>query len=201
MKIVVTGDLEAFELLKSSNPDGTWLVVESADSFPAHNDADAFFDLGPGTRFHNNFPGEIPYFINSVVQTLGENNHMIRINGWKGFLQNSTWEVAGKLGDRERRILDFLHKKVIETADEPGFISPRIIAMIINEAYHAKEEAVSTEQEIDIAMKLGTNYPNGPFEWADKIGHQNIYDLLQELALSDKRYTPASSLANLVHQQ
>ncbi len=201
MKLVVTGDVKAFELLKSCNPDAIWLRVDCADTFPEHSDADAFFDLGPGERFHNNLPEGIPYFINSVVKPLGINNSMIRINGWNGFLQNSTWEVAGKVNGQARRIFDFLYKKVIETADEPGFISPRIIAMIINEAFHAKEEAVSTEQEIDIAMKLGTNYPNGPFEWAEKIGHHNIYALLQELALSDKRYTPASSLANLVHQQ
>ena len=35
-------------------------------------------------------------------------------------------------------------------------------------------ENVSTRDEIDTAMKLGTNYPFGPFEWAEKIGLKNI---------------------------
>jgi 3-hydroxyacyl-CoA dehydrogenase len=42
--------------------------------------------------------------------------------------------------------------------------------MIINEAYFALEDNVSTKAETDIAMKLGTNYPYGPFEWGQLIG-------------------------------
>jgi 3-hydroxybutyryl-CoA dehydrogenase len=66
--------------------------------------------------------------------------------------------------------------------------------MIINEAYFALEENVSTKEEIDIAMKLGTNYPYGPFEWAKKIGLKNVVRLLTELSLSEKRYQPAGLL-------
>jgi 3-hydroxybutyryl-CoA dehydrogenase len=79
--------------------------------------------------------------------------------------------------------------------DEAGFVSARIIAMIINEAYHAKDEAVSTEADIDIAMKLGTNYPYGPFEWANEIGVQHVYALLQKLSLNDERFLPSAGLA------
>jgi 3-hydroxybutyryl-CoA dehydrogenase len=50
---------------------------------------------------------------------------------------------------------------------------------------------VSTEKEINIAMKYGTNYPHGPFEWAEIIGIDRIYDLLQQLAASDSKYCPA----------
>ena len=42
--------------------------------------------------------------------------------------------------------------------------------MIINEAFLALQEGVSTKEEINTAMKLGTNYPLGPFEWVEKIG-------------------------------
>ena len=42
--------------------------------------------------------------------------------------------------------------------------------MIINEAYFTWEAGTSTKEEIDIAMKLGTGYPYGPFEWGEKIG-------------------------------
>ena len=48
--------------------------------------------------------------------------------------------------------------------DIPGFISARVVSMIINEAYFALEEEVSSKEEIDTAMKLGTNYPYGPFD-------------------------------------
>jgi len=40
-------------------------------------------------------------------------------------------------------------------------------------------------------MKLGTNYPYGPLEWAAKIGLKNIYAVLQKLSLTDKRYAPS----------
>ena len=66
--------------------------------------------------------------------------------------------------------------------------------MIINEGYFALQNNVSTKEEIDIAMKLGTNYPYGPFEWSKKIGLKNIYALLQKLSITDKRYTPSSLL-------
>ena len=79
-------------------------------------------------------------------------------------------------------------------ADEPGFISARVIAMIINEAYFALGDDISSKTEIDIAMKLGTNYPYGPFEWAELIGEENILSLLQKLAETDTRYQPAALL-------
>ena len=66
--------------------------------------------------------------------------------------------------------------------------------MIINEAYFAIGEDVSSKNEIDLAMKLGTNYPYGPFEWAKKIGLHNIYYLLKTLSNNDNRYIPAKAL-------
>ena len=68
-------------------------------------------------------------------------------------------------------------------------MAARVICMIINEAFFALQEEVSTVNEIDLAMKLGTNYPYGPFEWQDKIGLQNIYQLLKSLSVKDKRYS------------
>ncbi len=66
--------------------------------------------------------------------------------------------------------------------------------MIINEAFYALGDDVSTKEEIDVAMKLGTNYPFGPFEWGEKIGLQNIIELLKKLSENDKRYNVAPYL-------
>jgi 3-hydroxybutyryl-CoA dehydrogenase len=66
--------------------------------------------------------------------------------------------------------------------------------MIINEAYLALAEGVSTKEEINTAMKLGTAYPFGPFDWAEKIGLKNIALLLQKLSSTQPRYTPAAGL-------
>jgi 3-hydroxybutyryl-CoA dehydrogenase len=73
-------------------------------------------------------------------------------------------------------------------------ITPRIIAMIINEAWFSLAENISTRDEIDTAMKLGTNYPYGPFEWGEKIGLNRIIELLNELQKTDKRYSIAPGL-------
>ena len=66
--------------------------------------------------------------------------------------------------------------------------------MIINEAFFALGEDISSKTEIDIAMKLGTNYPFGPFEWADLIGLDKIAQLLDACYLKDERYAIAPAL-------
>ena len=66
--------------------------------------------------------------------------------------------------------------------------------MIVNEAYYTLQEEVSTKEEIDTAMKLGTNYPYGPFEWSELIGLDKIHLLLTRLGNTDDRYRPARLL-------
>ena len=74
--------------------------------------------------------------------------------------------------------------------DRVGLVTPRIIAMIINEAYFTVMEGTASRADIDTGMKLGTNYPMGPFEWAGKWGIGNIYELLESLYndTKDERY-------------
>ena len=103
--------------------------------------------------------------------------------------------MAGVAGEEIEAVFKMLNIKINFVKDEPGFISARVIAMIINEAYFALEDNVSSKIEIDTAMKLGTNYPFGPFEWALQIGTGNILALLQKLYLTDSRYKPSQLLA------
>ena len=109
-------------------------------------------------------------------------------------MKRPVWEVAGKIDDAATKLFEHLDKKITVVADEPGFISARIIAMIINEAYFATGDKVSSREDIDTAMKLGTNYPFGPFEWASAIGAANVLALLKQLSKTDKRYEPAPLL-------
>src|SRR5215211_7457555 len=68
------------------------------------------------------------------------------------------------------------------SGEEPtGDVALRLISCIVNEAFLALSEGVATAQDIDRAMKLGANYPKGPFEWADKIGPDRILDTLDSL--------------------
>lgn len=70
-----------------------------------------------------------------------------------------------------------------------GFIFPRTIVQIINEAHFALEDGVASKEDINRAMKFGVNYPKGPFEWSEG---KEIYvkTLLNELfqKTGDKRY-------------
>ncbi len=199
MKIVVHGDEISFNELTSKRQYIEWIRVKNPAAFAEHSYASAFFNIYDDAFLFNYDNLNAPVFINSVVHAAGGIKNITRINGWKGFLEKDTWEAAGDINAKAKEILMTINKKIIFTKDEPGFISARIIAMIINEAYYAKEEEVSSEDEIDIAMKLGTNYPYGPFEWGRKIGLKNIYDLLIQLSVQDKKYTPAPLLVKLIN--
>ncbi|MDZ4713985.1 MAG: 3-hydroxyacyl-CoA dehydrogenase family protein [Cytophagales bacterium] len=83
-------------------------------------------------------------------------------------------------------------------ADQVGMVTPRVICMIINEAYYTLEEGTATREDIDLAMKLGTNYPWGPFEWGARIGLDNVSRLLNAVReeTHDERYQVCPLLTN-----
>ena len=66
-------------------------------------------------------------------------------------------------------------------ADTPGLVVARIIAMLINEAADAVQQGVCTETAADTAMKLGVNYPAGPFEWLTHWDATAVIELLDRL--------------------
>jgi 3-hydroxybutyryl-CoA dehydrogenase len=180
-------------LTKTTSPEANIIWVEN--KIP---EADAYFDLtfeeyGPAFKSISQ-----PIFINSVTKTTDELPvNAIRINAWNGFLKRDIIEVAASSTEAKQQaaiILEKLGRKYQMVPDVPGMIAARAISMIINEAYFALGDDVSTKAEIDVAMKLGTNYPLGPFEWSEKIGLHNIYRLLKKLSETDKRYEVAPAL-------
>ncbi|MCY7361325.1 MAG: hypothetical protein LH629_04545 [Ignavibacteria bacterium] len=92
--------------------------------------------------------------------------------------------------DKVKKLFENLGKEVFIVTDRVGMISLRIISMIINEAYLVLQEGTSNKEDIDIAMKLGTNYPFGPVEWSEKIGVELIYNILKSMSdeFGDDRY-------------
>jgi 3-hydroxybutyryl-CoA dehydrogenase len=92
--------------------------------------------------------------------------------------------------DKAKKIFENLEKEVFTVTDRVGMISMRIISLIINEAYLVFQEGTSNKVDIDIAMKLGTNYPYGPIDWSEKIGIELIYNILRSMheEFGDDRY-------------
>ncbi len=137
-----------------------------------------------------------PVFINSVIHTLSElHPDLIRINAWPGFLESSLLEAAASPDSivKARRIFG---DRILFVGDVPGFVNPRIISMIINEAFFTLRAGTSSREEIDIAMKLGTGYPLGPFEWSEKIGHHRVAALLSVMGRIDSMYEMAGNMVD-----
>lgn len=154
-------------------------------------------------------------FVNAVTPTLQEiGRPFVRINAWPGFATRKIHELvipgtpaagpgtepdrlpgAAPTAYRVEALYRQLDCRYLTAPDVPGMISARMVAGIINEAWYTWEEKVSTKEEIDTAMRLGTNYPLGPFEWGERIGLGEVDALLQSLSKTDTRYTPARSLS------
>lgn len=138
-------------------------------------------------------------FINQVEEVI-ENPpaHFIRFNGWPGCWERPLLEAAtvsaATQAEAEKIMATVFAKKISWVKDIPGFLTARVLSGIINEAYLALGEGVSSKEDINTAMKLGTNYPYGPFEWTERIGISRIYSLLNHLAINHPQYLPAPLL-------
>ncbi len=199
MKIIVLADGYVKQEFKkkqiNANIQVTYIenLLEIPDSY-----ADTFFLLTEEINWkdHKIFEGK-PVFINSTICTLKELDlpeNFNRVNSWLTFINREVWEIATCKEDVVKEIFKKLEWEYIKVADEPGLVSARIISMIVNEAFFALGEGVSTKGEIDVAMKLGTNYPYGPFEWSDKIGLEKVHHLLEKLSKTDSRYSVAPAM-------
>ena len=191
MNILIRANTEQQQILLAKNTTANIIWYSNEIS-----EADAYIDLlfTPENNIFKSIEHK-PVIVSSVITT-GNNlpKNFARINAWNTFLEKEKLELVTNNEIEVGNILKQLNYQYIPVPDIIGMIAPRNIAMIINEAYFALEDEISTKEQIDTAMKLGTNYPYGPFEWANKIGLQNIADLLNELSKTDERYIPSKLL-------
>ncbi len=88
--------------------------------------------------------------------------------------QHNSDEAVAKALDMAGKIL----KKAIVMNETPGFVINRILIPMINEAIFVLGEGVASVEEIDEAMKLGCNHPEGPLALADHIGLDVIMQVM-----------------------
>lgn len=77
--------------------------------------------------------------------------------------------------------------------DAPGLVVTRTVAMLVNLAVDAAHQGVASGADIDMAMRLGTNYPLGPLEWGDRWGAETVHTVLAAMhdAYPDGHYRPS----------
>jgi 3-hydroxybutyryl-CoA dehydrogenase len=148
----------------------------------------------------------------SVTTTISEQSTWMRhprraagISAFQTLLSGTLIELTASIHaeqqtlDKAKSIFTLLRKEIAIVQDRVGMVMPRILSMLINEALFALIENIATPQDIDTAMKLGTNYPNGPIEWGNKIGFRNVILVLDALYsdLHEERYRVAPLLRQL----
>ena len=82
-------------------------------------------------------------------------------------------------------------------AESVGFVSQRILAMVINLACDIAQQQIATASDIDKAVKLGLGYPYGPISWGDVLGSDRILLILERIYKNtgDQRYRPSPWLS------
>ena len=109
-------------------------------------------------------------------------------------------ETSDETYEATRALAEAMGKTVVVAQDFPGFIVNRVLIPMLNEAVFALYEGVASAEDIDAAMKLGTNQPMGPLTLADFIGLDTVLAIAEVLhdGLGDSKYRPCPLLRQYV---
>ena len=208
MKILLIGDPNRVNEMRTRFSLGKDLEIEISDG-DSDEDFD-FYDVIMDLNFDDDpsnmeiYAGlkDTPIFVNAVKLQLSEAVYTIEekircqlfgINALPSFISQNKWEVSlyRKFQMEElNKLMKQFGVDFLAVEDRVGMVKSRIIFMIINEASYTLQEGTASIEDIDQAMKLGTNYPFGPFEWCDKIGITAVFETLAALYedTKDERY-------------
>lgn len=160
-------------------------------------------------RLDKSLKKSIPILSSSATVTVAEQNTWIQHSGrliglgaLPTLLQGSLLEFAPSslttdaVKAAAQAFAGSLSKETSFVQDSVGLVLPRILCSLINEACFALGEGVADGTDIDTAMKLGTNYPDGPVHWGTQIGWQQVHAVVTALHrhFGDDRYRAAPLL-------
>ncbi|MEI5908998.1 3-hydroxyacyl-CoA dehydrogenase [Bacillus spongiae] len=108
-------------------------------------------------------------------------------------------ETSNETTEVTKEVAQQMGKETVVVNEFPGFVTSRISALVGNEAFYMLQEGLGSPEEIDKAIKLGLNYPMGPFELGDLVGLDTRLNNLRYLheKLGEK-YRPAPLLEQYV---
>ena len=180
-----------------------WEDIETLDQIPL--DTTIVIDIGDGASDRSRIiaaldgllaPETVIFFdaYATGVESLDRLQHPQRAVGY-GILaslrnQNVVEIVeADQTGDDTlelaQELFESIGRNVVLLEPVPGLFLGRVIGSIVNEAVTAVEEGVASAEDIDLAMRLGTNYPQGPIQWGREIGGDRVSRILRGLAASE----------------
>ena len=144
--------------------------------------------------------------ITSIGQELKDPGRLVGIHFFNPVLQMPLVELIPghrtrpEVVERAERFARGLGKTVVRSADTPGFVTTRALAVLVNEAAWMLYEGVATRDDIDAAYKLGFHHPMGPFELVDLVGIDTAVSILDVLwdGFRDPRYRACPLLRTMV---
>ena len=154
----------------------------------------------------------VPIVSCAVTETILSQTHLLKypsrcigISAFPTLLSNSLVELAPSLhttkeiADNVKTLFGSVKKETAMVQDSVGMVMPRILCQIINEALFTVQNDVATPNDIDDAMKYGTNYPLGPIAWGEVIGFANVVAVLDALYNNhhEERYRAAPLLRQM----
>jgi 3-hydroxybutyryl-CoA dehydrogenase len=160
--------------------------------------------LAPPTAILASNTSSLP--IGAIGQDLREPGRLVGLHFFNPVLQMPLVElIAGPrtrpdVAERAREFAVSLGKTVVRSADSPGFVTSRALAVLVNEATRMLEAHVADRDDIDAAYRLGFHHPMGPFELVDLVGIDTtvaILDILYD-GLRDERYRASPLLRTMV---
>jgi 3-hydroxybutyryl-CoA dehydrogenase len=142
--------------------------------------------------YDQSLPADVPVFIQCGDIALSEAEtwvaHPERLIGFDGlFLDGGVItlvegsQLAPEFRAQAEKIFQHLGKGTAWVKESPGLVLPRILCQLVNEAAFAELEGVADGATLDLAMRLGVNYPHGPLEWGKIIGYDKVLSVLDHL--------------------